>query len=143
MHQVRFTQAYAAIQEQWVVAMLGIIGDLPGGRAGQLVGLTLYEVLEGKGAVQVAGVLKRTFDLHRACFGATTWRRGGIGLAHRIKAVTRRRVLDLGYRRGGNRCLDRLLGHGSLCCLGLGGSGSRCQWRIGGGTRRRTASAAY
>ncbi|MCY1496719.1 hypothetical protein D9M68_306600 [compost metagenome] len=64
VHQVGLAEADAAIEEQRVVAVLRIVGHLPGGCASQLVGLALDEVLEGEGTVQVAGVLQRAFDLH-------------------------------------------------------------------------------
>ncbi|MNH05901.1 hypothetical protein D3C79_652520 [compost metagenome] len=143
MHQVCFTQTYAAIKEQRVVAMLGIVGDLPGGCASQLVGLTFDEVLEGKGTVQVAGVLERTFDLHGTLLGTTAWRRRISGFAHGIEAVTRRRLLDFSRSRSNNRCGNGFVDHGSLCSLRLGCGNSGSQWCVRGGTRRRTASAAY
>ncbi len=63
VHQVRLAQADPAVQKQRVVAVLGIVGHLPGGRPRELVGLALDEVLEGEGAIKVAGVLERTFHL--------------------------------------------------------------------------------
>ena len=57
VHQVRFTQTYAAIKEERVVPVLGVIRDLPCRSTGQLVGFTLNKVFEGEGTVQVAGVL--------------------------------------------------------------------------------------
>ncbi|MNE19232.1 hypothetical protein D3C81_1215800 [compost metagenome] len=144
VHQVGFTQAHTAVQEQRVVAMLGVVGNLPGRSAGQLVGLTFDEVLEGKGAVQVAGVLERTLDLHGALFGAAAWRRGGIGFAHGIEAVTRRCFLDFGHRcRCCYGCGYRFVDHRSFRSLGLGCGYSRGERCIRRGTRRRTASAAY
>src|SRR5450830_179833 len=86
MHQVRLTQANATIKEQRVVTMLGVVRHLPGGRAGQLVGFTLDEVLKGKGTVEVAGVLERTFNLHGALFSANRCLLG-TGTRHWIEAV--------------------------------------------------------
>ncbi|MNP08132.1 hypothetical protein D3C76_1001890 [compost metagenome] len=93
MHQVGFTQTYATVKEERVVTMLGIVRHLPGRGPGQLVGLTLNEVLEGKGAVQVAGVLERTFHLNGTLLGAhRCLLRTGAG--HWIEAVTRRLLLS-------------------------------------------------
>ena len=64
MHQVSLTQANTAVQKKRVVAMLGIVGNLPGSGSRQLVGFALDEIFEGKGPVQVAGVLEPTLDLH-------------------------------------------------------------------------------
>src|SRR3546814_4837678 len=64
MHQVSLTQANTAVQKKRVVAMLGIVGNLPGSGSRQLVGFALDEIFEGKGPVQVAGVLESSLDLH-------------------------------------------------------------------------------
>ena len=64
-----FTQADATIKEERVVTVLGVVGDLPGSRAGQLVGFTFDKVLKGARAVQIAGVLERTLYLDGALFG--------------------------------------------------------------------------
>ncbi len=86
MHQVSLTQADAAIKEERVVTVLGVIRDLPGRSPGQLVGLTLDKVFEGERAVQVTGVLERAFDLHRALLGPNrSLLRAGAG--HRVEAV--------------------------------------------------------
>ena len=50
MHQVSLTQTYAAITEERVVTVLGVVRHLPRRSASQLVGLALNEVFEGKGA---------------------------------------------------------------------------------------------
>ncbi|MNN31249.1 hypothetical protein D3C81_1449310 [compost metagenome] len=92
MHQVGFTQANTAIKEERVIAMLGVIGDLPGSSTRQLVRLTFDESVEGERAVQVTGVLERTFDLNGALLGAGTGSRHRRGLGHGIKAVARRRL---------------------------------------------------
>ncbi|MNK76436.1 hypothetical protein D3C87_960040 [compost metagenome] len=145
MHQVGFTQADAAIKEERVVTVLWVVCHLPGGSARQLVGFTFNEILKGKGAVQVTGVLERTFDLHGTLLGAN---RGLLrtGTGHWVEAVTGRFFLgDLSHflrrtlgRRGG-RCRRRT--GGRLSSLGLGSRGS--QGRIGRGTGCRTAFAAY
>ncbi|MNN14620.1 hypothetical protein D3C81_1276940 [compost metagenome] len=70
MHQVGFTQTHATIKEERVVTVLWVVRHLPGRSPGQLVGLALDEVFEGKGAVQIAGVLERAFYLHGTLFGA-------------------------------------------------------------------------
>ncbi len=57
VHEVRLTQTHAAIQKQRVVTMPGVIRHLPGSSPGQLVGFTFDEVLEGKAAIQITGVL--------------------------------------------------------------------------------------
>ena len=57
VHQVGLAQANAPIKEQRVIAMLGIVRNLPGSGAGKLVRLALDEVLEGKTAVEQTGVL--------------------------------------------------------------------------------------
>jgi len=146
VHQVGFTQADAAIKEQRVVTMLGIVRHLPGCRAGELVGLALDEILEGEGAVQVTGVLERAFDLHGALFGANRGLlRGRTG--HRVKAVAGRLFTDfLGFLR-------RALGRGCTWSrgwrAGRRGIGLRLghlrsgQRRIRRGTRCRAAFAAY
>ncbi|MNQ78315.1 hypothetical protein D3C85_932230 [compost metagenome] len=140
-----FTQANATIKEERVVTVLGVICHLPGGGARQLVGFTFNEILEGKGAVQVTGVLERTFDLHGTLFGANrSLLRTGAG--HRVEAVTGRFFLnDLRHflrrtlgRRGG-RCRRRT--GWRLSSLGLGSRGS--QGSIGRSTGCRTAFAAY
>jgi len=64
MHQVGFPQAYSAIQEKRVVAMLGIVGHLPGSSTCQLVGLAFDEVFKGKGAIEVVGVLQPPLYLY-------------------------------------------------------------------------------
>src|SRR3546814_7472810 len=64
MHQVSLTQANTAVQKKRVVTMLGIVGNLPGSGSRQLVGLSIDEIFEGKGPVQVAGVLEPTLDVH-------------------------------------------------------------------------------
>ncbi|MNF91501.1 hypothetical protein D3C84_741040 [compost metagenome] len=69
MHQVRFTQAYAPIKEERVIAMLRVIGYLPGRCAGELVRFTFDEVFERKRAIEVARVLERTFDLDSTLLG--------------------------------------------------------------------------
>ncbi|MNI82110.1 hypothetical protein D3C76_1517170 [compost metagenome] len=126
--------------------MLGVVSHLPGGGACQLVGFTFDEILEGKGAVQVTGVLERTFDLHGTLLGTN---RGLLrtGAGHRIEAVTGRFFLgDLGHflrgalGRSRSRCWRRRTG-GCLSSLGLGSGG--CQGSIWRGTRCRTAFAAY
>ena len=66
VHQVGLAETNAAIQEQRVVAVLGVVGNLPGGRTGKLVRLALDEILEGKGPVEVTGVLEPTFYLNVA-----------------------------------------------------------------------------
>ena len=66
MHQVGLAEADAAIEEQRVVAMLGVVRDLPGRGACQLVRFAFDEVLEGEGAVEIAGVLEPALDLHVA-----------------------------------------------------------------------------
>src|SRR5690606_11981747 len=66
VHQVSLAQADATIKEERVVAVLGVVGHLPGGRTGQLVGLALDKVLEGEGAIQITGVLEGTLHLHVA-----------------------------------------------------------------------------
>src|SRR5690606_14175316 len=63
MHQVGLAQTNAAIQKERVIAVLGIVGVLPGRGAGQLVGFAFDKLLEGKGAVEIAGVLEPTFPL--------------------------------------------------------------------------------
>ena len=97
MHQVGFTQAHAAVQKQRVVAMLGVIGHLPGCRSGQLVGFTFDKVFEGKGAIQITGVLEPAFDLHRTL--GTRGLNRCIGATHRVKANARR--LIAGHRGRG------------------------------------------
>ena len=57
MQQVGLAQAGAAIEEQRVVGTTRIVGHLTGGRTGQLVGLTLDEILEGIVHVGVALVV--------------------------------------------------------------------------------------
>jgi len=107
MHQVSLTQTNAAIKEERVVTVLGVIRHLPRRSASQLVGFTLNEVFKGKGAVQVAGVLERTFNLNGALFGA----HGSLlraGASHWIEAGTRRlfaRLSRLFRGRGGSRGL--------------------------------------
>src|SRR5690606_17583895 len=64
MHQVGLAQTHAAIKEQRVVAVLGIVRHLPGGSARQLVGFTFDKVLEGEGAIKITGVLEPAFALH-------------------------------------------------------------------------------
>jgi len=66
MHQVGLAQADATIEKQRVVAVLGVVSDLPGSRTSQLVGFTLDEILEGERTVQVAGVLEASFHLNVA-----------------------------------------------------------------------------
>src|SRR5471032_3293950 len=89
VHQVSFTQANATIKEERVVTVLGVVGDLPGSRAGQLVGFTFDEVFKGERAVQVAGVLERAFYLDGALFSTNrSLLRAGAG--HRVKAVAGR-----------------------------------------------------
>ncbi|MND98340.1 hypothetical protein D3C80_906880 [compost metagenome] len=124
MHQVGLAEADAAIQEQRVVAVLGVVGHLPGGGARQLVRLALDEVLEGEGAVQVAGVFQAALDLHGAL---GTHQRRALHFGHRLgrrrfgaghRAVGRRRFKHrrgrhLGHlRRGGGR--RRARGSGTL-----------------------------
>ncbi|MNF81679.1 hypothetical protein D3C84_639630 [compost metagenome] len=148
VHQVGLTQADATIKEQRVVPVLGVVRHLPGGRAGELVGFTFDEVFEGEGAVQVAGVLERTFDLHGALFGAN---RGLLrsGTGHRIETVARRFIAD--FRAFLRRALGRRCGRLRRClrthrrgiCLGLLGNLRGCKRRIRCGTRSGTAFAAY
>lgn len=145
MHKVGFTQTHTTIKEQWVVAMLRVVRNLPGSRAGELVRLTFDEGVKGKGPVQVTGVLERTFNLHGALFSpaTTTGRRRG-GLGHGIKAVTRRRLdqyrLGCSHGNGFNRCC-----RGRLVCLSLrqrsrNGSADR---RVGRSPWGRAATATY
>ncbi|MNI42054.1 hypothetical protein D3C73_963260 [compost metagenome] len=145
VHQVGFTQADATIKEEWVVTVLGVVCHLPGSGARQLVGFTFNEILEGKGAVQVTGVLERTFDLHGTLLGAhRCLLRTGSG--HRVEAVTGRFFLgDFSHflrrtlGRHGGRCRRRT--DGCLSSLGLGSRSSQGSvWR---GTGCRTAFAAY
>ncbi len=145
VHQVGFTQTNTAIKEERVVTVLGIVCHLPGRCAGQLVGLAFHEVFEGERAIQVTGVLERTFHLHSALLGT---HRGLLRTrtGHRVETVTRWLFTDVGNflcrtlgrrsRRGRCRSTDRCL---RRLCLGRGSS----QWRIRSGTRRRTAFAAY
>ncbi|MNF84540.1 hypothetical protein D3C84_669090 [compost metagenome] len=142
MHQVGFTQTDAAIKEERVVTMLRVVRHLPGCGPGQLVGLAFDEVLKGKSAIQVAGVLERTLNLHRALFRTD---RGLLRArtSHRVKAVTGRFFLGNlnDFRRG---ALRRSSGSGRWRigrCLGLGSGSS--QGRVGRCTRCRTTFAAY
>ncbi|MNT68621.1 hypothetical protein D3C72_2068690 [compost metagenome] len=88
MHQVSLAQAHAAIEEQRVVTMLGIVRHLPGRSTGQLVGLALDEIVEGEGTVQVAGVLEPAFHLNRALSARRSSLTGSP--CHGIKTRTRR-----------------------------------------------------
>ena len=144
MHKVGFTQTHTAIKEQWVVAMLRVVRNLPGSRAGELVRLTFDESVKGKGPVQVTGVLERTFNLHGALFSPATTGRRSSRLGHGIKAVTRRRLdqyrLGCSHGNGFNRCC-----RGCLVCLSL-----RQRSRNGSAHRRvrrspwgRAATATY
>ena len=54
---MRLTQTNAAIKEERVIAVLQIVGDLPGSCTSKLVGFTLNKILKGKTAIQVTGVL--------------------------------------------------------------------------------------
>ncbi|MNP33557.1 hypothetical protein D3C76_1268020 [compost metagenome] len=144
MHQVGFTQAYTAIKEQRVVTVLGVVRHLPGCGPGQLVGLTLNKVLEGKGAVQVAGVLERAFNLDGTLLGANrSLLRTGAG--HWVEAVTRRFLLA-DFSGLGRRTLVRWCRRWHSCRRGssLNLGGRRCgQWRIRRSARSGTAFAAY
>jgi hypothetical protein len=46
LNQVRLAETDAAVDEQRVVARAGIVGDLQGGGARQVVGLAAHEVIE-------------------------------------------------------------------------------------------------
>ncbi|MNC40581.1 hypothetical protein D3C75_893000 [compost metagenome] len=144
MHEVGFTQAHTTIKEERVVTMLGVVCHLPGSRARQLVRLTFDEGVEREGAVQVTGVLERTFNLHGALFSPATTGRRSSRLGHGIKAVTRRRLdqyrLGCSHGNGFNRC-----GRGRLVCLSLrqrsrNGSADR---RVGRSPWGRAATATY
>src|SRR5471032_3439311 len=154
MHQVGFTQAYAAIKEERVVAVLRIIRHLPGRSPGQLVGLTLDEVFEGERAIQVAGVLERTFNLHGALFGAN---RGLLrtGAGHRVEAVAGRLFTDFGHLLGRTFGLSGGRGWGwradrSLCGLSLGSRGgqrsircrARCRTAVASGVCKACSSTS-
>src|SRR5688500_404293 len=111
VHQVGLTQADATIKKQRVVTVLGIVRHLPGRRTGELVGFTFNKILEGESAVEIAGVLERTFYLHGALLRAN---RGLLrsGASHRVEAVAGRLFADfsgllrgtLGRSRGWRRC---------------------------------------
>ncbi|MNP49350.1 hypothetical protein D3C76_1435300 [compost metagenome] len=128
--------------------MLGVVGDLPGSRTRQLVRLTFDERVEGERAVQVTGVLERAFNLNGALFGTGAGSRHRRRLGHGIEAVARRRLSHLVDQHRLYRCSGRFCRHNSgrsLVYLGLRqrSSHSGTDRRIGGGTRRRTATAAY
>ena len=141
VHQVSLTQTYAAIKEERVITVLGVVCHLPRRGASQLVGLALNEVFEGKGAVQVTGVLERTFNLDGALLG-THRRLLRAGAGHRVEAGARRLFtggLGLLWSRGGRRC-----SRWRRSARRRGLLGGRCsQRRIGRSTRRRAAFAAY
>ncbi|EJH67983.1 chromosomal replication initiator dnaA domain protein [Vibrio cholerae HE-45] len=134
MHQVSLPQAHTAIEEQRVVAMLGVVRHLPGRCPRQLVRLALDEVVEGEGAIEVAGVLETTLDLYGTlgtrCDGRS--RRLRRSACHGIEAGARRLLLR------GRR--HRLANRGSL---NLSRSRSGGQRRGGRDTRGGGAFAAY
>ncbi|MNP24294.1 hypothetical protein D3C76_1170460 [compost metagenome] len=145
VHQVSLTQANATVKEQRVIAMLRVVCDLPGRSAGKLVGFTLNEILKGKGAVQVTGVLERTFNLYGTLLG-THRRRLRAGASHGIEAVTRGFFFPVcsnghssRYRCRSHRGRRRCSRHG----LGLRRSHGRSQRSIRRGTRRRATTASY
>ncbi len=150
MHQVRLAQAYTAIKEQRVVAVLGVVGHLPGRGARQLVRLAFDKGFEGEGAVQVAGVLERTFDLNGALFGTPAGSGCRVAVGHGIEAVPRGRLGAIGHQhRFDNAGHDRL---GNGCGRRIGGLGlalreRRCHCStdrgVGRSARRRAATAAY
>ena len=59
MHQVGFAQPDTAVDEQRVVGAPGILADLHGGGACQLVGLAVDKAVEGEFRIQVAFVVYR------------------------------------------------------------------------------------
>ncbi|MNN29514.1 hypothetical protein D3C81_1431220 [compost metagenome] len=150
MHQVGFTQAYATVQEKWVVAMLRVVGNLPGGGPGQLVRFTFDKGFEGERTVQIAGVLERTLHLNVALFGTTRRNRCRSAVQHRIIAVSRRRLGHLGrLRRLRRRHRDRVSNshdrRGGWLRVGLRKGRSHCSADrgIGRGPRCGAATATY
>ncbi|MNO77072.1 hypothetical protein D3C76_681690 [compost metagenome] len=155
MHQVSLAEADATIEEQRVVTMLEVVRHLPGCGASQLVRFAFDEILEGEGAVEIAGVLERAFDLH-VTLGANcrrSYRRQGRGcqwidtrsglvevsdrLLHAQLHLRMHGRLNLFHRRRHNR-------HSRLC-----GRRGRLRCRLGvtlryqRGSRGATAAAAY
>ncbi|MNO98335.1 hypothetical protein D3C76_900800 [compost metagenome] len=149
MHQVGFAQADAAIKEERVVAMLGVVGDLPGSSTRQLVRLAFDEGVEGEGSIQIAGVLERTFHLNGALLGTSCRSGHHSGLRHGIEAVTRGglddRVDCSRFHRWGSSGLGSNVSRSSLLNVRLsqrsGYSGA--DGCIGRCTRRGAAAAAY
>src|SRR5690606_21152729 len=66
MQQVGFAQTGAAIEEQRIVSATRVIGYLAGSRTGQLVGLTLDEVLDGMVHVGFALVVRLSLGVSLA-----------------------------------------------------------------------------
>ncbi|MCY1419264.1 hypothetical protein D9M71_348480 [compost metagenome] len=159
MHQVSLAETNSTIEEQRVITMLQVICHLPRCGTRQLVRFAFDEVLEGEGAVEIAGVLERAFDLH-VTLGANCRRsyrrqrrsrqridtRSGLvevgdSLLHAQLHLRMHRRLSLFHRRRHNRH-SRLHGRrryrsGCLCCeLGVA-------LRYQRGSRGATAAAAY
>jgi len=83
MHQVGFAQPHAAVDEQRVVGVAGILSHLDGGSLGELIGFALHEGLEGE--ILVEGLVGRDLSAPIPVAGA-----GEAGRCRPFAAVGRR-----------------------------------------------------